>query len=149
MYYIPLQKRPVKGGGSDDDGPALILDRMPRRDEQWALDNRWIPWWKTDVHRYIIGGEHTYQACVAIVAKEEPGSSRHKFFTEFDVVPVYSKDPDLIIKVSNVLNIQVKDKVDTENFKSQLKNSRAKWIEKGCPAPKKAGVKHNADFKVS
>ena len=85
---------------------------------------------------------------MSIVAKEEPGSVRHKFYTEFDVVPVYSRDPDMLIKVSNALNIQVKDKVVTENFRSQLKNARAKWIEKGRPHPKLAGAKHNPKFKV-
>ena len=77
-----------------------------------------------------------------------PGLAMHKFYTEFDVVKVYSRDPDMLIKVSNALNIQVKDKVVTENFRSQLKNARAKWIEKGRPRPKKARAKHNSKFKV-
>ena len=37
----------------------------------------------------------------------------------------------MLIKVSNAFNVQVKDKVVTENLRSQLKNARAKWIEKG------------------
>ena len=77
-----------------------------------------------------------------------PESARHKFYTEFDVVPEYSRDPDMLIKVSNALNIQVKDKVVTENFRFQLKNARAKWIEKGRPRPKKAGAKYDQKFKV-
>ena len=68
---------------------------------------------------------------MSIAAKEKPSSARHRFYTEFDVVPVYSRDPDMLTKVSNVLNIQVRDKVVTKSFKSQLKNARAKWIEKG------------------
>ena len=67
---------------------------------------------------------------------------------EFDVVSVYSRDPNMLIKVSNALNIQVKDKVVTENFQSQLKNARAKWNEKGRLRPKKAGTKHDPAFKV-
>ena len=89
-----------------------------------------------------------YQECVSIAKKEVPGSARHKFYTEFDVVLLYSRDPDMLIKVSNALNIQVKDKVITENFWSQLKNARAKWIKKGQPRPKKAGVKHDPKLKV-
>ena len=54
----------------------------------------------------------------------------------------------MLIKVSNALNIQVKEKVVTENFRSQLKNARAKWIEKGRPRPKKGGAKHDQKFKV-
>ena len=86
---------------------------------------------------------------MSIAAKEEPGSARHKFYTEFDVVLVYSPDPNMLIMVSNVLNIQVRDKVVTENFWSQLKNARAKWIEKGRPRPKLAVAKHDPKFKVS
>ena len=56
--------------------------------------------------------------CVSIAKKEESRSARHKFCMEFDVVPVYSRDPDMLIKVSNALNIQVKDKVVIENFRS-------------------------------
>ena len=95
-----------------------------------------------------MGSQHTYQAFVSIAAKEEPRSAMHKFYTEFDVVPVYSRDLDMLIKVSNALNIQVKDKVVTENFWSQLKNARAKWIEKGRPHPKKAAAKYDPKFKV-
>ena len=86
--------------------------------------------------------------CVLIAAKEEPGPTRHKFYTKFDVVLVYSRDLDMLITVSNALNIQVKDKVNIENFTSQLKNARVKWIEKGRPRPKLAGAKHNPNFKV-
>ena len=89
-----------------------------------------------------------YQAYVSITAKEKPRSATHKFYMEFDVVPVYSRDPDMFIKVSNALNFQVKDKVVTETFRSQLKNAKAKWIEKGRPRPKKVGAKHDPKFKV-
>ena len=95
-----------------------------------------------------MGGQHTYQACVSIAKKEVPESARHKFYTEFDVIPVYSRDPNMLIKVSNALNIHVKEKVVTENFRSQLKNAQAKWIEKGRPRPKKARAKHDQKFKV-
>ena len=54
----------------------------------------------------------------------------------------------MLIKVSNALNIQVKDIVIIKNFRSQLKNAMAKWIEKDRPRPKKAGAKHNLKFKV-
>ena len=95
-----------------------------------------------------MGGQHTYQACVSITKKEVSGSARHKFYMEFDVIPVYLRDPDMLIKVSNALNIQVKEKVVTENFRSQLKNARAKWIEKGRPRSKKARAKHDQKLKV-
>ena len=51
-----------------------------------------------------------------IATKEIPGIVKHKFYTEFDVIPMYSKDLDMLIKVSNALNIQVKDKVITQKL---------------------------------
>ena len=131
LYCVPLKRAPVKGGGPENEGEGLILQSMPAKDMQYLIDDQTIPWYESDVHWYIVGGQHTYQACVNIAKKEVPGSARHKFYTEFDVILVYSRDPDMLIKVSNALNIQVKEKVVTENFRSQLKNARAKWIEKG------------------
>ena len=148
LYCILLKRAPVKGGGPENEGEGLILQSMPAKDMQYLIDGQTIPWYESDVHWYIVGGQHTYQACVNIAKKEVPGSARHKFYTEFDVIAVYSRDPDMLIKVSNALNIQVKEKVVTENFRSQLKNARAKWIEKGRPRPKKGGAKHDQKFKV-
>ena len=107
-----------------------------------------MPWYQANVHWYIVGGRHPYQACVSIAAKEVPGSARHKFYTKFDVFLVYSRDSNMLIKVSNALNIQIKDKVVTKNFRLQLKNVRAKWIKKGRLCPKKASAKHDPAFKV-
>ena len=121
---------------------------MPAKDLQYHIKGQTIPWYEADVHWYIVGGQHTYQACVNIAKKEVPRSAKHKFYIEFDVIPVYSRNPDMLIKVSNALNIQVKEKVVTENFRSQLKNVWAKWIEKDRPRLKKAGAKHDPKFKV-
>ena len=90
LYCIPLKRVPVLGGGPEDEGPELILRQMLAKEMQWAIDGKPIPWYETDVHWYIVGGQHTYQACVSIAAKEEPDSARHRFYTEFDMVPVYS-----------------------------------------------------------
>ena len=105
LYCVPLKKAPVPGGGLEDEGLELILRQMLGKEMQWAIDGKPILWYKTDVHWYVGRGQHTYQACVSIAAKEELASARHKFYTEFDVVPVYSRDPDMLIKVSNALNI--------------------------------------------
>ena len=131
LYYVPLKQAPVPGGGPEDKGKGLILQAMSAKDMQWVIDGQTMPWYQADVHWYVVGGQHTYQACVSIAAKEEPGSARHKFCMEFDVVPMSSRDLDMLIKVLNALNIQVKDKVVIENFRSQLKNATAEWIEKG------------------
>ena len=147
LYCVPLKQVPVPGGGLEDKGGGLILQSMLAKDMQWVIDGQTIPWYQAHVHWYVVGGQHTYQACVSIAKKEVPGSARHKFYIEFDVVPVYSRDPDMLIKVLNAFNIQVKDKVVTKNFWSKLKNARAKWIEKGRPCPKKAGAKHNPNLR--
>ena len=118
MYCVLLKRTPVPGGGPEDEGLGLILQDMSRKEMKWVIDGEPIPWYQTNVQWYVVGGQHTYQACVSIAAKEEPRSTRHKFYTDFDVVPVYSRDPDMLIKVSNALNIQVKDKVITKNFRS-------------------------------
>ena len=148
LYCIPFKRAPVPGGRPEDEGEGLILQSMPAKDMQWVIEGQTIPWYQANVHWYVVGGQHMYQVYVSIAKKEVPGSARHKFYTEFDVVPMYSKDPNMLIKVSNALNIQVKDKVVTKNFWSQLKNARAKWIKTGRPRPKKAGAKHDPKFKV-
>ena len=148
LYCVLLKRTLVKRGGPENKGKGLILQSMPAKDMQYLIEGQTIPWYEADVHWYIVEGQHTYQACVNIAKKQVPGSARHKFYTKFDVIPVYSRDLDMLIKVSNALNIQVKEKVITENFQSQLKNARAKWIEKGRPRPKKATAKHDQKFKV-
>ena len=105
------------------------MDHMPQKDMQWAIDGIAIPLYQGELHWYIVGEKYTYQVCISIAVKEEPDTARHKFYTEFDVVPAYSSKHDMLIKVSNALNIQMKDKVVIKNFKLQLKNARVKWIE--------------------
>jgi hypothetical protein len=63
-------------------------------------------------------------------------------------IPIYSKDVDMLIRVSNALNIQVNDKIVTENFHSQLANVCIKWIERGRPHPNVGSQRHNFEFKV-
>ena len=116
LYCVPLKRAPVKGGGPEDEEEGLILQSMPAKDMQYLIEGQTIPWYQVDVHWYIVGGQHMYQACVNIAKKQVPGSARHKFYIEFDVIPVYSRDPDMLIKVSNALNIQVKEKDVSENF---------------------------------
>ena len=105
LYCVPLKRAPVKEGGPEDEEEGLILQSMPGKDMQYLIEGKTIPWYQADVHWYIVGGQHMYQACVSIAKKEVPQSARHKFYSEFDVVLVYSRDPDMLIKVSNALNI--------------------------------------------
>ena len=91
LYCVPLKRAPVKGGGPENEGEGLILQSMPAKDMQYLIEGQTIPWYEADVHWYIVGGQHTYQACVNIAKKEVPGSAKHKFYTKFNVIPVYSR----------------------------------------------------------
>ena len=113
---IPLKKKPLIGGGPLEDGPVLIMDSILGKDIKWAINGKPIPWHQKNVQWYIVEGLHTYQACVSTTAKAIPSSTRHKFYMEFNFVPVYSKNPNMLIKVSNALNIQIKNKVVIENM---------------------------------
>ena len=118
LYCVLLKKALVPGGGARGQRTGPNSPANPAKDMMWTIYGEVIPWYQMDVHLYVVGGQHTYQACVSIASKEELKSARHKFYTEFDVVPMYSRDPDMLIKVSNALNIRVKDKVVTETFRS-------------------------------
>jgi hypothetical protein len=155
LYCVPLKREP--GWKPDesgellvkDEGVDLIMDRMPDIKELVKEDGKQIPWYESkNMHWYIVGGQHTYTACKQIGEKEEFGSERYDFYMNHKIIPIYSKDEDMLIKVSNALNIQVKDKVVKENFRSQLTNVRAKWIEKGRPHPAAGGGRHDSEFKV-
>ena len=72
LYCIPLKRAPIKGGGPNLEGQELILEYMLQKDMEWAIDGVAMPWYQTNVHWYIVEGQHTYQACVSITAKEVP-----------------------------------------------------------------------------
>ena len=75
---------------------------------QWATDGVAIPWYQAmRTSTLLEGSTRTKCASPSLLRKslDQQGTN----FTEFDVVPVYSQDPDMLIKVSNALNIQVKD----------------------------------------
>ena len=55
LYYVPLKKALVSGGGPPDKGPGLILQQMPKKEMIWAIDGKVIPWYQTDVHWYVVG----------------------------------------------------------------------------------------------
>jgi hypothetical protein len=125
LYCVALKREP--GWKPDESGELLVKDE--------GVD-------------LIMGGQHTYTACKQIGEKEEFGSERYDFYMNHKIIPIYLKDEDMLIKVSNTLNIQVKDKVVTENFRSQLANMQAKWIEKGRPHPAAGGGRHDSEFRV-
>ena len=43
LYYVPMRKVPVLGGGPEDKGQGLILQQMLAKDTMWAIDGEVIP----------------------------------------------------------------------------------------------------------
>ena len=56
LYCIPLKWAPVVGGDPNHEGQELILDHMPQKDMEWAIDRVTMPWYQADMHWYIVGG---------------------------------------------------------------------------------------------
>jgi hypothetical protein len=144
----------LKGRGSvgilvKDEGKDLILDNMPALKVLIVKDGKHILWYQCkDLYWYIVGGQNMYTACTKIGQKEVVGSCRYKFYMNHKIIPMYSKDADMLIKVLNALNIQVKDKVVTENFCLQLANVLAKWTEKVRPQPVASTQRHDSELRV-
>ena len=62
LYCVPLKRALVKGGGPEDKVEGLILQSMSGKGMQYLIEGKTIPWYEADVHCYIVGGQHTYQA---------------------------------------------------------------------------------------
>ena len=82
-------------------------------------------------HGYIIGGPRKYKACCELGEKEPVDLKAQEYYLMHNIIPVFAKDADTLIKVSNALYIEVKDKVVEANYQSYLEWMRAKWIEEG------------------
>ena len=57
LYYIPLKRAPIAGGGPNQEGQELIIDHMSQKDMEWAIDGVAMPWYQANVHWYIVGGQ--------------------------------------------------------------------------------------------
>ena len=91
-----------------------------------------VPWYEVeDIHRYIVGGQHTYKGCRELGENEPLDSPMQKYYLNHNVILVWSKDKYTLIKVSNALNIEVMDKVAKANYRSHLEKMQNKWIKKG------------------
>ena len=50
LYCIPLKRAPIAGGGPNQEGQELIIDHMPQKDMEWAIDEVAMPWYQANVH---------------------------------------------------------------------------------------------------
>lgn len=152
LYCLPLKRMPnsLADIGVIDEGLDLVMDSVPARDATVTEGGRVIPWFKAqNVHWYIIGGQHTFEVCNEIAAKEVVGSEKYELYTNHEIIPIFSKNADILVKVSNALNVSLKDKEAGSSFRSIWVRARAKWIEHNRPSPSKGGKQHEKAFKVS
>jgi hypothetical protein len=60
---------------------------------------------------------------------------------KFEIIPVFSKDPAKLTRVSTALNLNITDRVVKEVYRQNVELGRAKWIEGGSPMPHCGGGK--------
>lgn len=138
IYALPLQRRP----GPQDRGMEAVMERMPEMDEMIIEDGIEMPWYQgKNVHWYIIGRQHTVESFRMIASKEPFGSAQREELLQFKIIPVFSRDPAMLTRVSTALNLNITDRVVREEFRHSVELGRQKWIEGGSPMPHRAGGK--------
>jgi hypothetical protein len=76
------------------------------------------------------------------IASGEPvGSAQRKELLKFKIIPVFSKDPAMLARVSTALNLNITNRVVKEVYRRNVELGRAKWIEGGSPMPYRGGGK--------
>ena len=128
----------------------LVMDSMPAENAMITMpDGSKIEWWKhPDTHWYIIGGQHTVTACRELAEQFPADSEARKELLEFEVIPVFTRDTKVCVRVSNALNLNIAEKVAKETFRSCAELGRAAWIRNGRPEPHRGGGKPSAAFEV-
>jgi hypothetical protein len=138
IYALPLKRKPVPG----DRSMEAVMDRMPDIEEKIVEDGKEIPWYQgKNVHWYIIGGQHTVESFRKIASGEPAGSAQREELLKFEIIPVFSKDPAMLTRVSTALNLNITDRVVKEVYRQNVELGRAKWIEGGSPMPHRGGGK--------
>jgi hypothetical protein len=106
IYALPLKREP----GPGDKSMEAVMDSLPAMVEKILEDGKEIPWYQgKNVHWYIIGGQHTVESFRKIVRSEPIGSAQREELRQFEIIPVFSKDPAMLTRVSPVLNLNITD----------------------------------------
>lgn len=58
-----------------------------------------------NIHWHIIGGQHTVKSFRKLANWHPQGSREHQDLLEFEVIPMFNKDPHLLTQVSYALNL--------------------------------------------
>jgi hypothetical protein len=76
------------------------------------------------------------------IASGEPvDSAQREELLKFEIIPVFSKDPAMLTRVSTALNLNITDRVVKEVYCQNVELGQAKWIEGGSPMPHRGGGK--------
>lgn len=100
---------------------------MPKEEETRTLpDDTEVLWCKhRDVHWYIIGGHHTVTACRELAEEFRDGSDAKKELLELEIIPVFFTDRNMLVQISNAINLNIAKKVAKESFQSSSELERA------------------------
>jgi hypothetical protein len=89
-------------------GMDAVMESMPAEDSKVKVNGKDVEWWKApDVHWYIIGGQHMVTACRELAVDFPEGFEARIDLLEFEVIPIFSRDPLELIRVSNALNLNI------------------------------------------
>jgi hypothetical protein len=116
--YALLLKRKL---GPGDRSMEAVMEHMPDMDEKIIEDGKEIPWYQgKNVHWYIIGGQHTMESFRKIASRESIGSVQREELLKFKIIPVFSKDPAMLTRVSTALNLNITDRVVKEVYRQNV-----------------------------
>lgn len=130
IYGIPLKREPTAA----DTGMSVVMDFMPGENNTFITpEGKKDPWWQSpSVHWYIIRGQHTVTACRELPDTFPNGSDAKRELLEFEVIPVFSRNRQQLVRVSNALNLNIAQKVARETFRSCAELGRNACIRASC-----------------
>lgn len=143
---IPLKRAPIE----TDKGTDAVMDTMLVEDSKVWIDGKEVEWWKAPgIHWYIIRGQYTVIACRELARDFRDDYETRKDLLEFEVIPVFSREPEVLIQLSNTFNLNIIEKVAKENFRSCAELGRLAWKKAGSLEPHRGGGKPSSLFMES
>jgi hypothetical protein len=113
IYALPLMRKT----GPGDRSMEAVMENMPDMEEKIIEDRNENPWYQgKNVCWYIIGWQHTVESFCKIASGEPVGSSQREELLKFEIIPVFSKDPAMLTRVSTALNLNITDRVVKEVY---------------------------------
>lgn len=115
IYAIPPKRAAIK---DVDRGMDVVMELLHAETKTIEEIGNCIPWWQgTNVHWYIIGGQHNL-TFLELSTGHPKGFVGSMELLEFEVILIFSRDPKVFIPISNALNPNIEEKVAKENYKS-------------------------------